>query len=305
MRLKTLTASLLASAGLLLSLSLSVIAGAPPVRIAVVPGGGSGMEQDVVDRITNDLQSNPNVKVSTVNPDWFVQCNIFDRTDTGGGSVRVNGTVVVKTSDGHILNTVSMQSNKQDFSLTPGMPVNKALFDRGVREIIQGLVDRARQPLSDAVDIEMQTREKLMQAQNLGDDDKYADGLQILMGVSQDSPHFAGARKMMDEFQMEQDAMDAVKEAERLAKSGKYSQAITVLKSVSPKSKRSGLAKALAGKYRAAMAGHRPAPARSSKPAAAKPDADAQLKALEAQKRALDAQRKAVDAQEAALKKAK
>lgn len=303
---RKLPASLIASAGLLLSMSIGVFADPPPVRIAVVPGGGSGMEQDVVDRITADLQSNPNVKVSTVNPDWFVECSIFDRTDTGGASVRVNGTVVIKTLDKHILNTVSMQTNKQDFSLTPGMPVNKALFDKGVREIIQGLVDRARQPLSDAVDVEMQTRDKLMKAQSLGDDDKYAEALQLLMGVSQDSPHFTGARKMMDEFQMEQDAMDAVKEAEGMGKQGKYRQAIEILKGVSPRSKRAGLAKALSAKYRAAMASHR-APARQIKAtsSSSKTDSNAQLKALEAQKKALDAQRKALEAQEAAIKKSK
>lgn len=282
----------------------AVIASAPPVRIAVIPGGGSGMEQEVVDRISSELQSNPNVKVSTVNPDWFVECSIFDRTDTVGGSVRVNGTVVIKTLDKHILNTISTQTNKQDFSLTPGMPVNKVLADKGAREVIGILVDRARQPLAEAIETEMQTREKLMQAQNLGDEDRYAEGLQILMSVTQDSPHFDGARKMMAEFQMEQDAMDMVKEAQLLAKQGKYRQAIEVLKGVSPKSKRAGLAKALSSRYRAALApGRSPVKAVTKSPA--KPDTDAQLKALAAQKRALDAQRRAVEAQEAALKKSK
>ena len=281
----------------------------PAVRIAVVPGGGSGMEQEVVDRVSGDLQSNPRAKVSTVNPDWFVQCNIFDRNDTGGGSVRVNGTVVIKTVDGHVLNTVSMQTNKQDFSLTPGMPVNKALANKGVAEVISGLVDRIRQPLAEAIDIEIQTREKLMNAQNLGDDDKYQEGIQVLMTVSQDSPHFTGARKMMDEFQMEQDAIEMVKEAKGLAAAGKYSQAIQVLKQVSPRSKRvrQGLVPSLIAKYRASMGGRR-APAKAASPAPkakASSDADAQLKALEAQKRALDAQKKAVEAQEAALKKGK
>lgn len=277
----------------------------PPVRIAVIPGGGSGMEQDVVDRISNELQSNQHVKVSTVNPDWYVECSIFDRTDTGGGSVRVNGTVTIKTLDKHVLNTVSVQTNKQDFSLTPGMPVNKALQDRGAREVISSLVDRARQPLLDAVDVEMETRSKLMQAQMLGDDDKFNDGLQILMTVTQDSPHFEGARKLMGEFQMEQDAMDSVKEAESLAKQGKYRQALEVLKGVSPRSKRSSLAKALSAKYRAALAARKPAPRPVSRPSGgATGSSDAQINALEAQKRALDLQKKAVDAQEAALKKA-
>ncbi|MBX9688952.1 MAG: hypothetical protein K2X27_19750 [Candidatus Obscuribacterales bacterium] len=296
--------AVLAGLALSIGLGLEAFADAPPVRIAVVPGGGSGMEQDVVDRISNELGSNPNVKVSTVNPDWFVQCNIFDRNDTAGGSVRVNGTVVIKTVDGHVLNTVSMQTNKQDFSLTPGFPVNKALAMKGVTEVISGLVDRARQPLADAVEIEMQTREKLMTAQSLGDEDKYAEGLRVLMSVTQDSPHFSGARKMMEEFQMEQDAMDMVKEAESFAKQGKYRQALELLKAVSPKSKRAGLAKALSGKYRSILAGKRPTARPAKAQSSTKPDADAQLKALEAQKKALDAQKRAVEAQEAALKKA-
>ena len=277
---------------------------APPVRIAVIPGGGSGMEQEVVDRITADLQENPNVKVSTVNPDWFVQCNIFDRTDTSAASVRANGTVVIKTVDNHILNTVSVQTNKQDFSLTPGMPVNKALFDKGVREVIQSLVDRARQPLCQAIDVEMDTREKLMKAQTLGDEDKYPEGLQVLMTVTQDSPHFSGARKMMDEFQMEQDALEAVREGESLSRKGQYAKAITLLNGVNTHSKRSALAKALIAKYRRILASHRPK-APLKKAAAKATGTEAQLNALNAQRKALDAQRKALDAQESALKKPK
>lgn len=290
---------------LMFSLAAAAFAEVPAVRIAVVPGGGSGMEQEVVDRVSADLQNNSKAKVSTVNPDWFVQCNIFDRTDTVGASVRVNGTVVIKTVDGHVLNTVSMQTNKQDFSLTPGMPVNKALANKGVAEVINGLVDRIRQPLIDAIDVEIQTREKLMNAQNLGDEDKFQEGIQILMTVSQDSPHFSGARKLMDLFQMEQDAMEMVNEAKSLAAQSKYKQAIEVLKGVNPKSKRHSLAVALTAKYRSALAGRR-VPVKAA-PAAKKsaPDADAQLKALEAQKKALEAQKKALDAQEAAIKKGK
>jgi hypothetical protein len=258
------------------------------------------MEQDVVDRITNELQNNPHVKVSTVNPDWFVQCNIFDRTDTPGASVRTNGTVVIKTLDKHILNTVSVQTNKQDFSVTPGMPVNKALFDRSVREVIESLVERSRQPLADAIDTEMDTRDKLIKAENLGDQDKYSDGIQMLMSVSQDSPHFTGARKLLDEFQMEQDAISSVKEAEGLARQGQFSRAITVLRGVSPHSKRAGLARELIARYRNGNPGPHSA-AHHNSPAA--PSAAEKLQVLEAKKKALDAQRKALEQQEAELKK--
>lgn len=282
----------------------NVPSGPPPVRIAVIPGGGSGMEQDVVDRITNELQNNPHVRVSTVNPDWFVQCNIFDRTDTVGASVRTNGTVVIKTLDKHILNTVSVQTNKQDFSITPGMPVNKALFDKSVREVIESLVERSRQPLAEAIDIEMDTRDKLIKAQNLGDDDKYSEALQMLSSVSQDSPHFTGARKLMDEFQMEQDAASSIKEGEGLARQGQLSRAVTVLRGVSPRSKRAGLARALIAKYRSGgpaprSSMHQASPANSGQGAADK------LKAIEAKKKALEAQQQALEAEEAELKKGK
>lgn len=301
---KKLILAAFASLALMSNLFLSAaFAAAPPVRIAVVPGGGSGMEQEVVDRITAELQGNPNAAVSTVNPDWFVQCNILDKNDTMGASVRVNGTIVIKTVDGHVLNTVSMQTNKQDFSLTPGMPVNKALFDRGVREVIGGLVDRARQPLASAIEIEMQVRDKLMNAQNLGDEDKYEDAIQILMSINPDTPHFTGARKLIAEFQMEQDAMEFVKEAQASAKQGNYRRAIEILKGVSPKSKRAGMAKALSSKYRTALAGRRPVqrPSNNAKSSSG-PSVEAQLKALDAQKKALEAQRKAVEAQESAIK---
>ncbi len=304
---KKLIGVVLAAISFMVAFAVQALAEVPPVRIAVVPGGGSGMEQEVVDQISRDLQMNPKVKVSTVNPDWFVTCNILDRNDTVGQSVRVNGTVVIKTLDGHVVNTVSMQTNKQDFSLTPGMPVNKALANKGVGEVIVGLVQRIRQPLAEAVDVEIETREKLIKAQNLGDEDKYQEGIDILLSVSQDSPHFTGARKLMDEFQMEQEAMDMVNDAKALASEGKYSKAIDTLKAVNPKSKRyrEGLVKALMNKYRAALAGRRsPAKVAPAKKPAAN-NVDAQLKALDAQKKALEAQRKALEAQEAALKKGK
>jgi hypothetical protein len=289
----------------LVAFSCSVLSGlaAPPVRIAVTCGGGSGMEQDVVDRISDDLKSNSKVVVSTVNPDWFIVCNIVDRTDTAGASVRVNGTIVIKTTDGQVLNTVSTQTNKQDFSLSPGTPVNKRLQDNAAREVIQTLFERAREPISTAVDTEIQTRDKIIKAQRLGDEDKYDEAIELLSPISPDTPHFRGVRKLIAEFRMERDALFCVRDAQSLAASGKYSQAIETLRAVDPKSKRFGQAKELISKYRAALARRtvRRAPAR--KPSSPSGDANAaQIKALEAQKKALDAQKKAVEAQEQALK---
>src|ERR1017187_3684804 len=78
---------------------------APPVRIAVVPGGGSGQEQEVVDRITDRLQEIQTVALSTVNPDWYVVCNIKENIDQVSGQIRYNGTVIIKTVGGDILGT--------------------------------------------------------------------------------------------------------------------------------------------------------------------------------------------------------
>ena len=301
MKVSKLFQCMLAGAVALFCAILPALA-APPVRIAVACGGGSGMEQDVVDRISGDLQNNSNVVVSTVKPDWFITCNIIDRTDTAGGSVRVNGTIVIKTTDGHVLNTVSTQTNKSDFSLQPGTPVNKRLFDNAAREVIQSLVERSRDPISAAVDTEIQTRDKIIKAQRLGDDDKYEEAIELLSPISPDTPHFRGVRQLMAEFRMELDALYCVRDAQKLAAAGKYSQAITTLKGVDAKSKRSALAKELSSKYRAALARQT---ARRSKPAAAKPVTSsntAQLQALDAQKKALEAQKKAVEAQEQALR---
>src|ERR1700722_10610840 len=115
-------------AALFLSLLLfSSAQAAPPVRIAVVPGGGSGQEQEVVDQISNRLQEmQQTVALSTVNPDWYVVCNIKENTDQVSGQIRYNGTVIIKTNTdpATILGTVAVQKYNQDFSLQPGAPLN-------------------------------------------------------------------------------------------------------------------------------------------------------------------------------------
>lgn len=308
--MKTVKLNRLLLAGLtLLGLTVQAAIAAPPIRVAVVPGSGSGMEQEVVDRITADLQSNPNVSLSTVNPDWFVQCNIIDRTDTAGGSVRVNGTVVIKTLNGHVLNTVSMQTNKQDFSLQPGTPVNKRLFDNAAREVVQGVVDRARQPLAAAIDLEITTRDQLMKAQSLADQDQYDEAMQTLAGVSQDSPHFQDARKLIGIYALEKEAVENMGQAKALAQKGKYSQAIEAINRYNEniaalkkaeRNKRYPSLATLLSTCRAKLAARRHTAVKA--PAKSSASDESQLKALDAQKKALDAQRKAIEAQESALK---
>lgn len=279
---------------------IPVLAGAPPVRIAIIPGGASGMEQEVCDRISDQLQGNASVALSTVNPDWYVVCNIVDKPDLVGQTIRVNGTVTIKTTDGHVLNTISAQTNKQDFNTNPGAPapLNKALVDSAVREVIGGLSSRAINPILDAVEIEMATREKIIRAKTLGDDDKYEEALQLLMTISPDTPHFKGARSLIAEFQMELEAIELIRDAQANARKGRARQAIALLRAVSPKSKRYGVAKSMIANL------NRPAKVIvKATPASKVSNVDAaQLKALDAQKKALEAQRKAIEVQEAAIK---
>lgn len=293
-------------AAVLLFAALPADAAPPPVRIAVVGGGGSGQEQSAADQIAAGLSSNPDVVLSTVNPDWYVVCNIVEQPDIVAGNVKVNGTVLIKTTDGQVINTVSVQTNKQDFSLQPGAPLNKAMVDSAVREVIAGMADRASGPLQDAVKIEMSTRDYIINAQMLADKDQYGEAISTLQMVSPDSPHFKAVRSLIDEYRMEQDALQRVNEAKDLAAHGKYMQAINVLQGVSPKSKRHALAKQRIAAYRAALNSHRSLaknkPAAPNQPNVKSSAADLRLKALESQKTALEAQKKAIEAQEAALK---
>ena len=172
----------------------------PPVRIAVVPGGGSGMEQDVVDRITSQLQDNPSISLSTVNPEWYVVCNITENLNQASGSIRYNGTVIIKTVSGQVLNTVATQKYNQDFSLNPGAPMNKALVDGAAKDVIASLSQRALGPIQEAVVVEMDTRDHLIKAAVLGDQGKYKDAIETLHFVTPESPHFKTARQMIDQF---------------------------------------------------------------------------------------------------------
>lgn len=195
-----LTAAITLAALVMATLIQPVFADMPPVRIAVVPGGGSGMEQDVVDGINNSLSGQSQIALSTVNPDWFAICNILDKTDIQGQNVRVNGTVTIKTSDGHVVDTVSTMVNKQDFSLTPGTPVNRVLVDNAVREVIRSLVERSVPKIMNAVQIEMATREKVVRAYKLADQGQVAAAIALLNEISQDSPQFKRARRVISEL---------------------------------------------------------------------------------------------------------
>jgi len=184
---------------------------APPVRIAVVPGGGSGQEQEVVDRITERLQEIQTVALSTVNPDWYVVCNIKENIDQVSGQIRYNGTVIIKTAgaDSTVLGTVAVQKYNQDFSLQPGAPLNKKLVDGAVQQVIAGLSDRAMQPLQQAIDVEMETRDRMIKATHLGLESKYQEALDLLRPISPETPHFKQVRQMVAKYEHELEEQEA------------------------------------------------------------------------------------------------
>jgi len=284
----------------LVTFGVTAALAAPPVRIAIVPGGGSGQEQSAVDGITAGLEANSSITLSTVNPDWYVVCNIIEQTDQVGGTVKVNGTVTIKTVDGQVLNTIAVQTNKSDFSLQPGAPLNKALVNQAVQEVIAGMTQRAIPPIVSAVDIEIATRDRIIQAQQLADKEQYDEAIQQLLPITPDTPHFKAVRALISEFQSEKEALERIRQAEGLKKKGQYSPAIRVAGSIGPKSRYAPRAKDLIAACKAAMrsmAAKRPA----VKPTTGTSTA-AQVKALEAQEKALEQQRKALEQQKQALK---
>jgi hypothetical protein len=228
-------------------------AAAPPVRIAVVPGGGSGMEQDVVDRISSQLQSNEEIVLSTVNPDWYVVCNIKENIDQASGQIRYNGTVLVKTTDGQVLGTYAVQKYNQDFSLSPGAPLNKALVDGAARDVIGALTQRAIAPIQQAVVVEMETRERVMQAGDLAAQDKYDDAIALISPITPDTAHFAQVQKMMAAMVMEQQSLKAYQSGVEKQKDKHFAEAIAAFKQVSEQSKRKKLARQKVAECNAAM----------------------------------------------------
>lgn len=190
----------------LLSCAIPALADAPPVRIAVVAGGGSGQEQAVVDRINGQLQGNQDIALSTVNPDWYVVCNIKEMLDQNSGQIRYNGTVTTKTTKGHIINTASLQKYNQDFSVTPGAMLNKKLVDNAVQDVIAGLADRAVGPIQQAVEVEMETRERMIKATRLGAERKYDEAIALLRPISPETPHFDAVQALKHKLQVQRDA---------------------------------------------------------------------------------------------------
>lgn len=188
--------SLVVSAGLLLLLSCPALAGAPPVRIAVVPGGGSGIEQDVVDQISQQLGGMEGVALSTVNPDWYVVCNIHENLDQMSGSIRYNGNVLVKTVGGKVISTVAVQKYNQDFSTSPGAQLNKALVVNAARDVINNVASRAVPQIQQQVMMEMEGRSRINDANQMASQGHYDDALTTLEQITPDFIEFASVRNL-------------------------------------------------------------------------------------------------------------
>lgn len=277
------------------------IASAPPVRIAVVTGGGSGIEQEIVDKITNEIQNNPNIAVSTVNPDWYVVCNIKEMMDQMSGQIRYNGNVIIKTAGkGQVIDTVAVQKYNQDFSVTPGAQLNKALVDRAAKDATSAAASRTIPAIERAVATEMETREKIIRAQIMAEEEQYDGAINSLRLVSPDSPHFENARDLMAEFSMEKEALANLKQAQSQAASGKYGAALASLKLIPAKSKYRGKANALASSYSAHAKSSHPAKklvknnkgTSGSSTSTASSSGDAELKALD---KVLKLEKKAIE----------
>ncbi len=230
-------------------LSQAAIAAAP-VRLSIMASSGSGIEQDIVDYIAAHFNDDSNVVISTVNPDWQVSCQIVDKQDRQSGQIRYNGTVTIKTLDGQVVGTVSVQKYNQDYSLEQGAPLNKQLVDSAAKEVIKVVGERAAEKINEAVEVEIQTRDQIAKANFLGDKDEYDQAIVVLKEIGRDSVHFQAVQKSIAQFEMEKRALELTRNAEAKAKIGQYSQAISLLKDVDIHSKRYKLSKQLTAKYR-------------------------------------------------------
>lgn len=245
----------------LLLLFVPAYATQEPVRLSITASSGSGTEQEIVDYISSQFSQDPNVVISTVNPDWYVLCKISDTEDRFTGQIRDNGTVTVKTPDGQTIATISNQSYKQDFSLQlgekgnrQGVPLNKQLVQSASQEVVNSLGERATAKIKEAVQIELETREFIAQAELLADGDKYDDAVNVLKNIGPDSVHFQAMQKRISQYQMEKRVLELVNDARSKAKKGRYSEAITLLRDVNPQSKCHELAVKLISEYKRQLA---------------------------------------------------
>ncbi len=230
---------------------------ASPVRLAITAASGSGLEQEVVDYISNQFSGDPDVVVSTVNPDWYVLCNIDDNQNRFTGQIHSNGTVTVKTADGQIIGTFAAQKYNQDFSSDlgkpnnwQGAPLNKQLVQSATREVVTDLGTRATAKIKEAVQIELQARDSISQAESLADAERYSESIDILKKIGPDTVHYKDVQKLIVKLQMEKHALELVNNAEVKGKKGQYSEGIVLLKEVDPQTRYHKIALQLIARYK-------------------------------------------------------
>ena len=161
-----------------------------PVRLAITAVSGNGIEQDIADYISAQFSQDPNVVISTINPDWYVLCKINDNENRFTGQIRYNGTVTVKTADGQVIANLSAQSYNQDFSPQlgsaynwQGAPLNKQLVQSAARDVVNDLGQKAAAKIKEAVPAEMQSREYTAQAEALANNDRYEEAIDALKRI--------------------------------------------------------------------------------------------------------------------------
>jgi len=256
---------------------------AQPVRISVTAGGESGIEQEAVDKISYQLSNNPNVVISTVNPDWYVVCKIGQVLDQLSGQIRYNGTVIIKSADGQVISTVSMQKYNQDISpqdfatpssqrsggsgpygtnvdvdvtlntTQPLVPLNKKLVDSAAHEVTEAMSSRACTDIGQALVVEIAARERLNAANQLAKSDEYDQAIVMLSQIDANSLHYKESQKLAARFQMEKHCLQLIKQAEANARKKQYVTAIALLRQVDKSSQRANVAKALTYSYRQAL----------------------------------------------------
>jgi hypothetical protein len=209
----------------LLQLQQQVMA-ASPVRLAITANSGSGIEQDIVDYISNQFSNDPNVVISTVNPDWYVLCNMSGNENRFTGEIHSNGTVTVKTADGQIISTVSGQKYNQDYSSQlgkpgnwQGAPLNKQLVESASREVVNSLGERATAKIKDAVQVEIQARDQIAQAESLSKNNKYDEAITVLKKLGPDTVHFKAVQKQIVQLQAKKHALELAHSAKGRKKS--------------------------------------------------------------------------------------
>jgi hypothetical protein len=184
---------------------------ATPIRLSITAETSSGIEQEIIDQITNQLSNDSDVIVSNVNPEWYVVCHIIQNLDPRSGQIRYNGSVMIKTGDGQIIGMVSCQKYNQDFAPEQydqmninGPPLNKQLVDSAARETIRMVAQRATERIETAVPVEIKTRDQIAQAKSLANSGKYKEAIAVLNTIGPDSVHYKGAQQSIAQLKKKQ-----------------------------------------------------------------------------------------------------